>query len=187
MRSLQHFDQYGESARRRGEDRRRRRMFFKALPVLLCFLALLGFAVSVGTAVTCFLLAGLAFLVGYPGLWLPRLPERVQAPQVVGVYFRAVLRGLEEDHGLLTLAGDGARFDGFDATAYGYRARLWLRESSHYQRWQGITPDITRRFGAFGVERVTVEELHPGSGRVEVKLYKRSPLDELHEVPLNGR
>lgn len=147
----------------------------------------MGFAVSVGTALTCFLLAGIAFLVGYPGLWLPRLPERAQAPQIVGVYFRAVLRGLEEDHGLLTVAGDGARFDGFDATAYGYSARLQLRELSHYQRWQGITPDIARRFGAFGVERVTVEEVRPGSGRVKVKLYKRSPLDESHEVALDGQ
>lgn len=187
MRELQHFDPVGENARRRGEDRRRRRVFFKVLPGLLCFLALLGFAVSVRTALTCFLLAVLAFLVGYPGLWLPRLPERAQAPQIVGAYFRAVLRGLEEDHGLLTVSGDGARFDGFDATAYGYRARLWLRESSHYQRWQGITPDIARKFAPFGVESATVEEVRPGSGRVEIKLYKRSPLDELHEVALDGQ
>lgn len=182
MRSLQHFDEYGESARRRGEDRRRRRIFFKALPAFLLILALMGFSVSVGTALTCFLLAGLAFLVGYPGLWLPRIPERAQAPQIVGAYFRAVLRGLEEDHGILTVAGDGARFDGFDATPYGYRARLWLRESAHYQRWQGITPDIARKFAPFGVESARVEEVRPGSGRVEVKLYKRSPLEESHEV-----
>lgn len=182
MRDLQHFDELGENARRRGEDRRRRRIFFKVLPGLLFILGLMGFAVSWKTAFVCFFLAVLAFLVGYPGFWLPNLPERVQAPQVVGLYFRSVLRGIEEDHSILTASGDGSRFRDFRQTPYGYVARLKLRELGHLERWQAATTDIEEKFTAFGVEKVTVEEVQTGAGLVEVKLYQRSPLEESHEV-----
>lgn len=182
MRDLEHFDGLGENARRRGEDRRRRKILMKILPGLLCILALMGFAVSWKTALACFFLAFLAFLAGYPGLWLPYLPERVQAPQVVGLYFRSVLRGIEEDHAILTASGDGSRFRDFRQTAYGYCARVKLRELGHLERWQAATTDIEEKFIAFGVEKVTVEEVQTGSGLVEVKLYQRSPLQESHEV-----